>query len=227
MKKQIDFRIVSLVFSVLIICFAIAFYVVAWDEPGSAPPTGNAPAPLNVGNDPQIKSGSLRLGGLTVDNDTWLATSAGNVGIGTVSPSEKLDVSGQIHATEDICTDAGGGVCLSTAGGSGVATWDSGWFAISNGGTKLLTHNLGTTAVNVTIYAADDSSGANMAFVGGVNREADSNAKHGGSIQDINTTTFRFYAGYNGYRLFTTVSPYYVTKNWAWARVVASTGGGS
>lgn len=41
----------------------------------------------------------------------------GNVGIGTASPGQKLDVAGQIHATGDICTDVGG-KCLGTTEGN-------------------------------------------------------------------------------------------------------------
>ncbi|MFA6171251.1 MAG: hypothetical protein WCW77_04060 [Patescibacteria group bacterium] len=38
----------------------------------------------------------------------------GNVGIGTTEPTKRLDVAGAIHASGDICTDQGGGNCLST-----------------------------------------------------------------------------------------------------------------
>jgi hypothetical protein len=50
----------------------------------------------------------------------------GKVGIGTITPDATLDVSGTINATGDICTDLGGGKCLSTSGtGSGSSPWNS------------------------------------------------------------------------------------------------------
>lgn len=49
----------------------------------------------------------------TIDN-------SGYVGLGRLNPTTRLDVSGAIHASGDICTDAGGGKCLSTAGAGGV-----------------------------------------------------------------------------------------------------------
>ncbi|MBN8537735.1 MAG: hypothetical protein J0M15_11835 [Deltaproteobacteria bacterium] len=55
---------------------------------------------------------------LKTNNTTKMTIlSNGNVGIGTTTPTQRLDVVGQIHASGDICTDAGGGKCLSSAGG--------------------------------------------------------------------------------------------------------------
>ena len=101
MKKQVSSKIVSLVFSVLVICFAIAFYVVAWNEPAAPPPGGNIPAPLNTGPTGQSKEGGLILN--TGGAATGLIIDQGAVGIGTTSPSVgeevlKLDVEGAIGA---------------------------------------------------------------------------------------------------------------------------------
>ncbi len=53
-------------------------------------------------------------GGWTDDGTNVRLTDIGdNVGIGTSTPAEKLDVAGQVHATGDVCTDASGGRCLS------------------------------------------------------------------------------------------------------------------
>ncbi|MFH1723209.1 MAG: tail fiber domain-containing protein [Elusimicrobiota bacterium] len=81
-------------------------------------------------------SGKVALSFHTYDNglsETMRINAAGNVGIGTASPSQKLDVAGQIRASGDICTDAGGGLCLSSAGGSSPWTEGSG-LVYYNGG---------------------------------------------------------------------------------------------
>lgn len=97
----------------------------SWVGPTAEPPDENAPAPINVSSNAQTKEGDLTIKGiLHVLNDTFLD---GKVGIGTTFPRQKLDVLGQIHASDDVCTDAGGGKCLSTAGGpaGGVVTVSS------------------------------------------------------------------------------------------------------
>jgi len=96
MKKQINYKIVSLIFAVFVICFAIAFYAIAtWQEPTTDPPGGNVSPPINTGLTSQIKSGALGVEGLfTADNSVYLATVGGNVGIGTSDPRAKLHIYG-------------------------------------------------------------------------------------------------------------------------------------
>lgn len=129
MKKQISSKIVSLTFSILVICFAIGFYIFAWTEPSSSPPAGNVDAPINVGGTTQYKSGAFGVGGLfETDDETHLAIDGGNVGIGTTDPSMgsdgtqlKLDVEGPIGAIK-YC-DENGDNCktIMEMGGGGAA----------------------------------------------------------------------------------------------------------
>jgi len=63
---------------VLISFFAVISIVFAWQEPTATPPGNNVSAPINVGNVTQTKSGGLNI--------------LGRVGIGTNSPSAKLNI---------------------------------------------------------------------------------------------------------------------------------------
>jgi len=129
MKKQISSKIVSLIFAILVICFAIAFYVVAWEEPAGSPPGGNVPAPLNTSSQAQEKVGGLLLN--TGGYPNGLIVDQGNVGIGTTSPNQKLDVSGSIVASGTICDSTG---CIG-AGGGGITAVNAGT-GLTGGGTS-------------------------------------------------------------------------------------------
>lgn len=105
----------------VIIIVAIAIPVInimaaVWTGPTTAPPGGNAAAPINAGPLDQIKSGGwLSLGNLISRGTTLLARDSGNVGIGLgvtatgdpVLPSEKLDVAGGIKIGDTAGTNAG------------------------------------------------------------------------------------------------------------------------
>ncbi|MEM4268340.1 MAG: hypothetical protein QXK37_05945, partial [Candidatus Woesearchaeota archaeon] len=68
-------------------------------------------------------------------------TSTGNVGIGTNAPAQRLDVNGQIHSTGDICTDSGGGKCLSTGTSAKIENFYWG---------ETLGTNIGTSETTIT-----------------------------------------------------------------------------
>ncbi len=93
-NKQLSPKTVSLVFSILILCFVIGFYVIAWIPPDQSPPGGNVPAPLNVGPDGQEKAGGLILN--TGGAENGLIVDKGNVGIGITNPTRKLEVNGYV-----------------------------------------------------------------------------------------------------------------------------------
>ena len=88
--------------------------VFAFTEPSVAPPGDNVPAPLNVGNKWQDKAQGLGLAGLSTQGLTALATNAAyNVGVGTISPAQKLHVVGGKAQADDFCLNSDPSTCLS------------------------------------------------------------------------------------------------------------------
>ncbi len=90
-------------YKISLVAFAASLLLVssasAWTGPTSAPPNGNASAPVNISATAQTKSGVFNVtNGLTVGGTTlWAGGSGGNVGIGNSSPSAKLDVTGNVN----------------------------------------------------------------------------------------------------------------------------------
>ncbi len=79
----------------------VVFQAFAFSEPSQAPPGGNVAAPVNVGNVLQEKAGAFVATVLSSRGSAWFATDSGNVGIGTINPTEKLDVgSGKVSAND-------------------------------------------------------------------------------------------------------------------------------
>jgi len=124
--KKLYSNLPGIIFGILVICFLIGFSVLAWTEPTQAPPQGNVPAPINVGNIDQYKTG--RIGAYTngIDTNYGLTVGSGatpqglkatgnsyfqnnlyimgNVGIGTTNPgTNRLEVvGGPIKATDGL-----------------------------------------------------------------------------------------------------------------------------
>jgi hypothetical protein len=103
MQKQISSKIIALTFGVLVICFAIAFYVVGWTEPSQAPPNGNVATPINTGSTAQTKAGTLSIsaGG----GDAFIIQNGGDLKIYTPgnigSSSLYVDNNGEIITPGD------------------------------------------------------------------------------------------------------------------------------
>ena len=88
-----------------------------WTGPTDPPPNGN----------PTLVNGSGAAGRVAIWQD--IDTLMGDSGLTFNGASNALDVGGTIDAVGDICTDAGGGVCLAAVAGSAMTD-----FSIANSG---------------------------------------------------------------------------------------------
>jgi len=77
--------------------------------------------------------------------------------------------------------------------------YDSGWIAMGNGQSRILSHNLGTTALMYKVYAATDSSGGNMMEVNDAEWTEDHYRTTGYSMQEISSNSLKLITGSSGY----------------------------
>jgi len=69
MDKKISPKVISLIFSVLVLCFAVVSISIAvWQTPGGNPPNNNVSAPVNVSPYVQGKAGSFIVGSTDTGN---------------------------------------------------------------------------------------------------------------------------------------------------------------
>ncbi len=117
MKKQDILQAAKIIVLALVIGLGTqALFAIAstWYGPTCMPPGCNTDTPLNVGNLRQEKIGGLVV---ATGNPTYgFAVLNGNVGIGTVTPTSKLDILG-IAKADDFCL-RDGSECLSDTTGT-------------------------------------------------------------------------------------------------------------
>ncbi|MEI8339503.1 MAG: hypothetical protein WCF94_02450 [bacterium] len=144
-------------------------YLYAWTGPTAPAPDKNVAAPLNVGENEQIKKGNLILGGDSLSGNglaklqvTGASLLNGKVTI-TANTTDNPALVGKVFTLMD--GNEGAGKVL-TSDNNGVATWkeiattstnslksfSSDWFPVTRGTTYTIAHNLNSTDAIVQIY---------------------------------------------------------------------------
>ena len=112
-KRSFSFGALSV--GVLAMAFLISYIVLAWTEPGAAPPAGNVPAPINVGPSAQTKTGALGIGALDSNYGLTVATSIGGIKITNTSTQSSLYIEDESGDVTPFVVNADGNVGIGTA----------------------------------------------------------------------------------------------------------------
>ena len=160
------------------VLFSAGLQTLAFTPPSSAPPTGDAYAPLTTSDVPQGKVAGLDLGAITTKGGaiintvggSWhgLIVENGNVGIGTTNPGTKLEVAGDtpiITLRSNTPAIKGSLLAGSSGGLTRVGLFSDGILAFgAGGGTKMTIDSngnvgIGTTNPSVKLHIQDGNTG--------------------------------------------------------------------
>lgn len=103
--KKIFLESIRIIVISIISFFSLGIVFATWTAPALPPPDGNVLTPINVGPIGQEKEGNFFISGLNASGTPYangLIIANGNVGIGTITPSAKLEVSGDIISKSGI-----------------------------------------------------------------------------------------------------------------------------
>ncbi|MBL7045280.1 MAG: hypothetical protein ISR98_01640 [Parcubacteria group bacterium] len=89
---------------ILTTALGVNYLFAAWTGPTQAPTGGNTSTPVHIGTTDQVKDGGLSLDGLSVFGGGYFQ---GSVGVGVVTPKQKLDVDGGIEIGNTTTETAG------------------------------------------------------------------------------------------------------------------------
>jgi hypothetical protein len=111
-------------------------------------------------------------------------------------------------------------------------TYSSGWEAITTGNdwshngnaaSKKFTHNLGTTNLQISVYAAEDSNGGNAVLVSPAYifpQQMKSSKRYGCQAQFVTTANVTIQLGQDGYTIWNRDGGTETILNWTYMKVV-------
>lgn len=145
MHKKISPKITALAFGILTVCFVVAFYAVAWQEPSQTPPGGNVPVPLNVGSSAQTKEGSLTIA--AGPGDAFIIRNGGDLRLYNADNSGSallyVDTGGEISTPGDLrvgsATVKGDGTISSNLNSDKLDDYHAADLMAASGGAGVLT----------------------------------------------------------------------------------------
>lgn len=162
-----------------------------WQGPTQAPTGGNVSTPLNTSNTGQIKDGGLILGATLTGSQYGLRVRNGLTGLGTDTPTEKLDVVGKVKATAlqiQTATPSVVGQVLTATDTLGNASWQTvsgGASQWTTSGTNIYNNNSG----NIAIGSNSASPNYRLKLSGEMYIDAQNSQGNGGVYIDLPDTS--------------------------------------